>query len=160
VGFAGAATAEAISSHHPIRSIRLNGILHGHYGANAPIPDTGTTYVINGAGHVGGFGQASVTGEMHSLGFIAQGHAQGDISLKKAGGTITLHLTGLVQQAGFQPLPSVFSYGITGGTGKYKGAHGVGSATLTLTPSQNGTGGLPSTGGQFTLILTPRALPL
>jgi hypothetical protein len=154
VGLAGASTAEAISAHNPTRSIRLHGTLRGQYQTNAPIPDAGTTYVLDGSGHIGGFGRASVTGAMHSLGFIAQGHAQGDLTLKGAGGTITLHLTALVQQAGFQPLPSAFSYDITGGTGRYAGAHGAGSATLTLAPGQNGAGSLPNTGGQFTLVLT------
>jgi hypothetical protein len=143
-----------MSGHNPTRSIHLHGTLQGQYQTNAPIPDTGTTYVLQGTGHVGGFGHASVTGNMHSLGFIAQGHAQGDLTVKGAGGTITLHLTAVVQQAGFQPLPSAFSYDITGGTGKYAGAHGSGSATLTSPQGSNGAGGLPSTGGQFTLVLT------
>jgi hypothetical protein len=158
-GLAGATTGRALIRHSPSASIHLNGTLRGQFQVNVSIPDTGKTYVIKGAGHVGGFGQASVSGDMHSLGFIAQGHAKGDITLKTAGGTVTLHLTSLVQQAGFQPLPNVFSFGIIGGTGKYMGAHGIGSATVTLVPGPISTGS-PTEQGQFTLVLTPKALTL
>lgn len=158
-GLAGATVGRALVSHSPSVSLHLHGTLRGQFQTNVLIPDAGTTYVIEGAGHVGGFGHASVSGEMHSLGFVIHGHAQGDITLKRAGGTITLHLTSLVQQAGFQPLPGVFSFGITGGTGKYKGAHGTGSATLTLTAGPISLNP-PTEQGHFTLVLTPKALPL
>ena len=159
-GIDGAATAGALILHRPVGSVHLHGALTGRFHTGIPIADAGTTYLIDGKGRVGGFGRATVTGDMHSLGFVATGHAQGDLTLKKAGGTITLHLSSPLQQTGFRPLPSVFVYGITSGTGRYRSAHGMGSATLTLTPPPIGTNGLPTQQGQFTLVVTPRALPL
>jgi hypothetical protein len=153
-GIGGASAFGANVSHSTTGSIRLHGTVHGQYLSQSRIPDVGTTYQLTGAGHVGGLGHASVTGEMHSLGFIAQGRAQGDLTLKRAGGTITLHLTALEQQAEFQALPSGFSYEITGGTGRFKAAHGTGTANLTLVPGQGVAGGFPSGQGQFTLVLT------
>ena len=159
-GIDGAATAGALILHRPAGPVHLHGTLQGQFHTDTPFADAGTTYLIDGKGRVGGFGRVTVTGEVHSLGFVLTGHAQGDLTLKKAGGTITLHLLSPVQQTGFQPLPSVFVYGITSGTGRYRAVYGMGSATLNLTPPPIGTNGLPTQQGQFTLVVTPRALPL
>ncbi len=138
----------AMVSHHPARSVRLVGTFQGQYQVNGAIPDVGKTYVIAGSGSVRGHVRASVAGSLHSLGFIAQGEALGDLTLQGARGSVTLHLTG-PSQAGFQPLPSQFSFTTTGGTGRYRRIHASGTATLTLTP---GTG-QPGEQGTFTLVL-------
>lgn len=133
-------------------SIRLNGTFSGRYLVNAPNPDVGKAYDITGSGHVRGIHKASITGDLHSLGFIAQGNAQGDLTLKGPHGTLTLHLTG-PQQAGLLPLPGQFSFMTSGGTRKYRKIHESGTATLVLTPGQTGTGGPGSGQGTFTLVL-------
>jgi hypothetical protein len=159
-GIGGPSAIGGILPPGPARSIHLNGTLYGNYQVSALIPDAGSTYVLSGSGRVHGIGHASVTGEMHSLGFIAEGHAQGDVTLAGPRGTVSLHLTGVMQQGGFQGLPSVFSFSITGGTGKYRRVHESGRATLSLTPAQTSSGALSRGEGTFTLVLTPRPIPL
>jgi len=151
-GIASPPAVVAMVSHGPARSVRLGATFHGQYQVNGLIPDAGKTYLIAGAGRVHGQGRASVAGSLHSLGFIAQGQAQGDLTVQGARGTVTLHLTG-PQQAGFQPLPGEFRFTTTGGTGKYRGLHESGTATLALTLGQSGAPGQPIGGGTFTLVL-------
>jgi hypothetical protein len=158
-GIGGASAVGAMVSHGPIRSIRLDGTLDGRYRVNVVAPDVGKTYAITGSGRVHGIGETSVTGAMHSLGFIARGHAQGDVTRGGARGTLSLHLTGVIQQSGFQGLPSEFRFSITGGTGIYRRVHENGTATLALTPDPAGAGGLSGGQGAFSLVLTPRPIP-
>src|SRR6516225_8500628 len=58
--------------------VTLNGRLTGSYhlsgGVNA---DTGLDYVLSGTGDIRALGHVDVTGNMHSLGNIAKGRAQG-----------------------------------------------------------------------------------
>jgi hypothetical protein len=143
----------------PARTIRLDGFFSGPYQVNAPIPDVGRDYLITGSGIVGvkrthawRIHHASITGELHSLGFISHGNAQGDLTLKGPHGTLKVHLTG-PQQARFQPLPSQFSFTTSGGTGSYRRIRESGMATLDLTPAQTGTGGPGSGQDTFTLLL-------
>jgi hypothetical protein len=150
----------AAASTGSLHFIQLDGTLRGHYRANDSLPDAGTTFVTTGSGHVRGIGRTSVTGELHGTGFIFRGSSQGDLTLKGAEGTIDLHLTGVPEQGGFQGLPSVFSFSITGGTGKYRQARESGSATVLMTPGQAGAGSSSAARGTFSLVLTPRALPL
>src|SRR5262249_46736448 len=137
-GIGGQAAIMGMVSRGPAHSIRLDGTFEGQYQVNVPNPDVGKAYDITGSGHVRGIRRASITGDLHSLGFIAQGNAQGDLTLKGPRGTLRLHLTG-PQQAGFQPLPSQFSFTTSGGTGQYRKIHESGTATLVLTPGQTGT---------------------
>jgi hypothetical protein len=130
--------------------IRPRGTFDGSYEVQPSIPDIGPTYQLSGSGHVHGLGQASVSGTLHGIGFIARGQVQGDLTLEgRRGASITLHLTATTQQGGFSPLPSRYSYRIAGGTGEGRGARGTGRATLTLTPGPSGDAGL------FTIVLAP-----
>ena len=66
--------------------------------------------------------------------------AGGSLTVTTSRGTLTLELAGPVQ-TGFAPLPRVFGYRVTGGTGAYQGATGGGSIQLTLgegTPAPDG----------------------
>jgi hypothetical protein len=152
--------AMAAVGHSPARYLSLDGTLHGHYVVVSPLPDAGTTYRAIGSGRVSDLGRASLKGTMKSIGFIAQGVAQGDITLARPRGKITLHLTGVPQFGGPQGLPSVFTFGITAATGKFKGDHGYGSATLTMVPRTSSVGIQPGQSGTFTLVLSTRVLPL
>jgi hypothetical protein len=157
LGGASAVAAVAGASTH---AFHLQGKFHGEYQVVSPIPDVGATFNARGSGRLHGIGHTSLDGSFRSIGFIANGVAQGDITLVRPNGTITLHLTGPVQHGGPTGLPSVFGVGVTGATGKFKGIHGIGSATLTLVPGQGG--GVGGNGGSrtFTLVITPRPLPL
>jgi hypothetical protein len=116
----------------PHHELVLNGLLEGRYSASS-FPDAGTTYALSGKGQVAPLGQTSVTGSLHSLGFILHGHAGGTLTLADARGTVTLQLTGPLQN-GFSPLPTRFSFVITGGTGAFAHDTGRGTAYVTLMP--------------------------
>jgi hypothetical protein len=140
------------------QTLQLEGTVQGHYHAVSANPDAGATIVAKGSGHVAGIGRTSAHGELHGTGFILQGQSQGDVTLKGRKGKVTIHLTGVPFQGGFHGVPSVFSFAITGGTGKYRGAHESGTATVMLEPGKGGV--LSATRGGFVLTLTPRAIPL
>ena len=77
----------------PVQLVVLQGLLSGSYSAHT-FPDVGTTYDLSGKGQVRPFGPMDVTGTLHSLGFIQQGHAGGTLTLSDSQGTLTLQLTG------------------------------------------------------------------
>jgi hypothetical protein len=146
--------AAAVAAASSVRIIHLNGTIRGNYHANFAVPDVGTTYVANGSGHLHGVGHASLTGTLHSIGFILRGHAQGELFLAGAKGTITLELTGVEQDNGPKGLPEVFSYTTAGGTGKYTNIQDSGTATLVMLPSHSPTNPQAPAHGKFTLVLT------
>ncbi len=143
-----------MAGHHDVATIPLNGTLRGQYETNSPVPDAGTSYLLNGVDPIRGFGLASGLGEITSPGLVASGYAQGDLSLSNARGTLTFHLTALEPQAGFQNPPGAYSYNITGGTGQFRGVQGVGSATLRLIQGPRSTYGFPRILQRFALTLT------
>jgi hypothetical protein len=104
-------------------------------------------------------GHAFVTGKLQSIGFIAEGHAQGDLFLAGANGTITLHLTGVEQQNGPKGLPDVFSFTVTGGSGKYSNVEDDGTAVYVGIPGHTTAGASAADHGRFVLVLTSDAKP-
>ncbi len=159
VGLAGAAAAGGTDTPVPAHFLRLNGTFRGHYTASSPIPDVGTTYYPDGSGRVRGVGHAFVTGNLHSIGFIALGQAQGDLYLSGARGTITLHLTGAEQQGGPKGLPDVFSFSVTGGTGKYSNIEDTGTAVYVGMPGKTAAAPNATSHGKFVLVLTSNPNP-
>jgi hypothetical protein len=124
-------------------SQHLHGPLHGSYTIVPSIPDTGTHYDLSGSGSIDGLGQVTATGELHSTGFILNGHATGTLTLQNANGAVTLQLVG-PSQPGFAPLPNHFDYTIVSATGAYTGMQGSGTIDLHLQPNSSGTGGTVS----------------
>src|SRR5271166_6645631 len=60
----------------------LKGTLTGHYHVAGKVnADEGLDYVFSGNGSIGVLGHVHVTGNLHSLGNIVAGHAQGLIVL-------------------------------------------------------------------------------
>ena len=116
-----------------------SGQAHGTYAVQVGNPDAGTAYHVQGSGHVKGVGQFTFTGTLHRVGFIAQGHATGTLTLTNANGSVTLALTGPTQ-AGFARLPVTFAYHVSGGTGAYAHATGHAFLNLYLTPTPGGDG--------------------
>ena len=137
-GVAAPATIVAATSQGP--HLTLSGTIHGTYLPAPTIPDIGGRLVLNGSGTLKNLPAFKVTGLLHTTGFIATGHATATLILTNGKGTIDVSLTGPLQH-GFSPPPSSFTYLITGGTGKYVGAHGTGSVSYseTTTPSRTST---------------------
>jgi hypothetical protein len=132
--------------------VGLQGTTRGVYTSSHHNPDTGTSYSVFTAGTFKHYGPGAVTGNLHSVGFMASGHATGTLQVTLPGGTLTLALTGPTQP-GFSPLPTQFSFVITKGTGKFHNAVGdpVGKGTVdvTLKPAMHGGA------GQITLVFHP-----
>src|SRR5262249_6548899 len=100
-------------------------------------------YHFQGAGTFGAIGTASISGDIHTVGFILQGHATGELTLTTAHGSVTIDLTGPMQQS-FAPLTNQFHYQIVGGTRAYANLEGQGTLHLQLI----GTNGTPGGAGQ------------
>ncbi len=141
------------------RLVHLDGVFRGHYMKDRGIPDVGTPFDLTGSGHVTGIKPALVAGHFLTDGFIENGHAEGELFLSGAQGTITLQLTGPEQSNGSEGLPDHFTYKIVGGTGKY--AHEVdnGVASLVLIPGHSTTHSGHPGKGTFTLVLTSESGP-
>ncbi len=139
------------------QSLQLAGTVHGHYHAVGVPSYAGATFAATGTGKVSGIGRTTAKGDLYGSASLSQLTTEGDVTLKGSKGKVTIHLTGVPDPGGSQALPSVFSFAITSATGKYRGAHESGTATVTLEP---GNAGAQATRGSFVLTLTPRAIAL
>jgi hypothetical protein len=135
------------------KTVSLHGTLRGHFQWEVGVPDVGRTFSSSGSGFLAGLGRASVAGNLHTTGFIAEGHAQGTLTLTHGKGTITLQLTGTSVQSGFAGLPRTFTYTVTSGTGAYRSVTDHGIATLTTVPGNSMNQSNVSEQGAFTLNL-------
>jgi hypothetical protein len=88
----------------------------------------GAAYLWTGTGSVAPLGAVAGKGTNRGVGFIRAGNPTGTATLTGAHGSINLKIT-FGQTAGFAPLPVHGIYTITGGSGRYAGAHGSGSIT-------------------------------
>jgi hypothetical protein len=136
------------------KTVSLHGTLRGHFHSEVGNPDTGRTFSSSGTGFLAGLGRASVAGNLQTTGFIAEGHAQGTLTLTLGKGTITLQLTGMSAQKGFAGLPSTFTYTVTSGTGAYRNVTDHGIATLTTAAGNSMTQSNGQEHGAFTLNLS------
>ncbi len=142
-------SAFSIGSHYPAAEFKtdgtpktsaimaLNGSLRGTYQTVPGIPDAGTEFTFSTTGTVRPLGAATVTGNIHQLGFVANGRAQGVFVIETPQGTLTLKLEG-PKQKGFAPLPDHYSFQITGASGAYHRNHGRGVLILLLQPATAG----------------------
>jgi len=131
----------------------LNGTLSGRYSAHQSNPDAGKTYDLSGSGRVLPLRHTGVAGNLRTVGFIANRHAEGTLSLSDSQGTVTIRLVG-PPQSGPTGLPPRFHFTITGGTGRYQGVKGQGTAALTLVPSPNASNAaIGVTHGTFKVVL-------
>jgi hypothetical protein len=132
----------------------LNGTARGTYHVHIANPDTGKIYKFSGSGNITPLGHVGLTGNVQTLGFIAQGNASGQLFLSNSRGTLTLTLTGPVQN-GLAPIPDHFAYSITNASGRFLGATGSGVVALGLHPgktSPTAEPDLPTEHGHFTMI--------
>jgi hypothetical protein len=105
----------------------LAGLLTGTYTPSPKTPDVGLSFNLRGAGTLSGMGHVTLSGSLHTAGFIAAGHAGGTLVLATAHGTLTLHLEGTLQP-GFAHLPPHFYFNVVKGTGAY--AHVLAGGTI------------------------------
>jgi hypothetical protein len=129
----------------------LTGHGAGSFTREVGIPE-GQKYHLLGSATLNGLGRVAVTGSVESVGFILHGHAWGVITLSNAKGSVTLLLEG-PEQGGFAPLPRLFTFDVTGGTGSYRQLNEHGTLQLVITP------GTPAH-GTFTLAVGLAVLPL
>ena len=130
--------AAAVSAMHQGPHLTLSGDLNGTWKSVKTLPDTGGKQLLDGSGILKNLGHPKASMTLHTTGFIANGHATATLKLTNTKGTINLALTGPTQP-GFSEPPSSFSYVITGGSGKYAGATGKGTAGFVESGSTSGT---------------------
>jgi hypothetical protein len=105
----------------------LAGLLTGSYTPSPNLPDAGLQFHLQGGGTVNGMGKVSLTGSLHGVGFVAAGHAGGELVITNAHGSLTLRLEGTLQP-GFASPPAHFYFNVVKGTGAY--AHELASGTV------------------------------
>ncbi len=117
----------------------VNGKLTGAFTLVAGLPDVGRTYNLTGTGSVSVVGSVAATGSVRTLGFIASGHATGDITLTQGSSSVVLHLEGPVQ-TGFSGLPTSFHYTVQSANGVFANwTNTSGNLELRLKGDANGS---------------------
>ena len=125
-------------------NLNLTGKISGHYTAAPTSIAIGALYQLTGTGTAGEMGPVAAKGTIAEPALIATAAATavatGTLTLSSisasaasGGGTVTLALTGSVQKAA-GPLPLKMSYTITGGTGQFAGATGIGTIGISVSP--------------------------
>ena len=113
--------------------------------------DDMTTYNFDGTANLADMGAVTVTGTVHSVGFVLSGQATGQLTFTNSKGSVTVQLTGPVQE-GFSPLPESFSYKVVSHTGTaYKSLADQGTLALVVPPTTSGY--VLSGQGQFQLVI-------
>jgi hypothetical protein len=159
-GLAGSSGSAVVSAPPTETTLHLDGTFRGHYDHHQDNNlDLGTTFDLMGSGHAHGVGRAFVTGAVHTIGNIAQGHADGTLYLSGIRGTITLKLVGPEQDNGPKGLPDYFNYSVVGGTGQYRNVDDSGTASLVVIPGHSPAHAGDLDHGTFTLVLTSNANP-
>jgi hypothetical protein len=92
-----------------------------------------TTYNLKGTANLAGMGQVTVSGTIHSVGFVITGQATGFITFSNSRGSVTIALTGPLQ-AGFSALPPTFSYHVVAHTGAFANLSAQGFLALQVVP--------------------------
>jgi hypothetical protein len=154
---AGSTAIHTTVAHVAARNLKLSltGSVNGTYTVHQANPDTGPTYGFNASGKLKPLGGISAHGSVLSTGFIANGHSTGTLKVTvNSGGALTLYLTG-PSQWGMTPVPDVFNFRITAGTGRYRKATGTGFIVLTRSPSPTAAAVIAGTFGMTFLKFAP-----
>jgi hypothetical protein len=131
---------------HPV-----SGHMDGDYTYGPVIPDAGIDVrLTNATAVIHALGRVSVTGAIHSLGYIQSGQAMGELTLSNRHGSVTIELEG-PPQPGFSSLPPTFTYQVIKATGAYQNVVDQGTLTLTMTPAPTVAGQPPH--GMFIVVL-------
>jgi hypothetical protein len=111
----------------------LNGQGGGTDTGTHALPDVGTVFDLCGTVSLAEMGTFELTGWVRGVGFSARGRAIGRVALTDPHGTIALDLLGPLQP-GFSPLPAVFTYTTSEGTGAYRRLAAAGTAHFAFSP--------------------------
>jgi hypothetical protein len=129
----------------------LAGTGTGTYATGSDLPDVGTAYRLQGSGTFAGLGPVTITGSVHTPGFIANGQAGGTLKFSRGHASVTVQLTGLTQP-GSSSTSLWFHYQVTGGTKGFRHVTDQGTLRLDFSAAPPVLGhGLFSQHGTFTL---------
>jgi hypothetical protein len=129
----------------------LAGTGTGTYATGDGLPDVGTTYRLQGSGKFAGLGPVTITGSVHTPGFLANALAGGTLKFSKGHASLTVQLTGLTQP-GSSSTSLWFHYQVTGGTEGFRHVTDQGTLRLDFSAAPPVLGhGLFSQHGTFTL---------
>ncbi len=104
------------------------GVLHRVQGS----PDVGASASFSASGHLGGLGQARVTGTFWGTGAIIGGESSGELFVSNRSGTLDLRLLGPQSASFSSPASGSYAYTVIGGTGAYAQTSGQGTIIATL----------------------------
>jgi hypothetical protein len=125
------AETAAVTHHHHHHHHALEGKGHGEYTNDWIQSGAGVTYHLRGCAELGAMARVQVQGCVHSVGFLAQGRAGGELTFSNDFGSVTIELEGPLQP-GFSPLPHSFHYHVVQATGAYGSLKDQGTLQLTL----------------------------
>jgi hypothetical protein len=129
----------------------LAGTGTGSYATGSGLPDVGTSYRLQGSGTFAGLGPVTISGSVHTPGFIANGQAGGTLKFSKGHASVTVQLTGLTRP-GSSSTSLWFHYQVTGGTKGFRRVTDQGTLRLDFSAAPPVLGhGLFSQHGTFTL---------
>jgi hypothetical protein len=122
--------------------VALQGSIKGSLQLINSNPDPGYSYKVNAKGTVQPAGMVGASGSLQTPGIVGAGYSNGMLTLSSRHGSVRLDLLS-DPHPGVSSLPTTFDYTLIG-TGKFRGASGAGTATLTLdttasTPTGHGT---------------------
>jgi hypothetical protein len=122
------AMAQATVASHPLKGAFNASGKYTHSVGPIGNPDAGSHYDFNGSGRKPSLGKFTLTGQVTTPGFIANGRASGQLVITTSHGTITLSVQGPPQTPG--SLPPTLTFKILRGTGKFANSRGKGGITL------------------------------
>ncbi|MDQ2732596.1 MAG: hypothetical protein M3Y56_13135 [Armatimonadota bacterium] len=138
-------TPPPLTRHSP----RLSGTLRGTYTSQELNADVGTHYTLLGSGRLRPLGSVRTSGHFNTLGYTASHYVTWQLTLRGARGSLTLTLTGPMQER-YTPPPNDFRYTVTGVSGQYRKAFFPGSIHLILRPEMR-----QDANGEFVMTFGP-----
>jgi hypothetical protein len=129
---------------HPL-PVELWGSVSGTWTATPGYRNIGSIQTLTGQGTAFPLGLAKVSAKLTLPGNVRNGQVQGTLTLSNTQGSVSVQLVDTLR-TGIKDSMLTLSYKITGGTGRYAGATGMGVAVLTETTggySPRGHGSVP-----------------
>lgn len=129
----------ALTTFHPGHHQTLDGEGFGIYTTDLIQSGAGKAYHLQGFANLDGLGRVAVSGDVHAVGFIQNGHAGGELTFTNQRGSVTIELEGPAQP-GFSPLPKSFTYHVASTTGAFRNLSDHGTLQLNVSAVIAGNG--------------------